>query len=138
MCVCIIFIRLRATDLHYYLWMWFESSRPPSLYSVASFHALYHMSVARWRRCFHTNAFPLLYNVFIVVVSAEYDDDLLNLQNSPLHIHKKKKVIYNGCIKDYLCLFSIKSCTYISFRRQKERVSSVIILRYKKKNKTSK
>lgn len=27
--MCIIFIQSSATDLHYYLWMWFESSRPP-------------------------------------------------------------------------------------------------------------
>lgn len=45
---CIIFIRPSATDLHYYLWMWFESSRPPPpSTAVASFHALCQMSVLR-------------------------------------------------------------------------------------------
>lgn len=46
--VRIIFIRPSATDLHYYLWMWFESSRPPPpSTAVASFHALCQMSVLR-------------------------------------------------------------------------------------------
>lgn len=69
-CVCIIFNKPSATDLHYYLWMWFESfcppppPQPPSLMSPVSIHSYNHqMCVERRHRGAFTRSYFLHYAV---------------------------------------------------------------------------